>query len=221
MHTFHTVNIVIHVVSGTLCLLIGSIAIFLRNNRPAHRNIGWLYTWLMVVVITTALLGVFVFKVNSLLLVVTLLAAYNTFSGLRAIRLKGARPKVLDFIVASLVLSSAVFYVYYIKSIAVFWSPSVVFATVGSVAMNTSYDFGKYFMSARWLQRTFLYEHVYKMVSSLSASFAAFSGTVFYMYHPYSQLLPSILGFTVIMIIFKQIAQQRGKRTAKQLQKVG
>jgi len=206
MEIFHQINIITHVTAGLLSLMLGLWALIVVKGGPKHLLFGKYFTRLVAVVILTGLIGVFVYHRNTFLLVITLLSGYTCFSGIRAIRLRGHRPKFLDYLAPFLVTSSALYYLYYIRSIGMYWAPAVTYSTMFALFMVTLYDLFKVFMSQSFLIKAYLYEHVYKMVSAFIALASAFSGTVLPQYQPYSQLLPSVFGFIYIIATFIRLS---------------
>ena len=209
MIQLHTINILVHVLAGTLALVTGIITLVAVKGGKAHIRSGRLFAGLMSIVITTGLAGVFIFGRNSLLLVITLLSAYNCFSGIWVLRQRGRAPGTVDRGIALAVMASALYYLYSIRSAGLFWSPGVIYPTVGALFLVTTYDLFKSFFPADLRKKTMLYEHVYKMVSAFSGICSAFSGTVFPRYQPYSQLLPSIMGLAYIIVIFIRLSRKR------------
>lgn len=208
MEIIHHVNIIIHVLAGTVALIVGVIAIITNKDYKRHIRFGRYFMRAVAIVILTGLIGVFIFKRNTFLLVITLLSGYNCFSGIRTIRLRGQKPKLYDVIIPVIVISSALYYLYYIQSIGLFWAPSVIYSTLGALFIVTSYDLAKPFMTVRTRKKAFIYEHVYKMISAFIALASAFLGTVFPQYKPYSQLLPSLLGIAYTFFIFIRLNQR-------------
>ncbi|RAJ72792.1 hypothetical protein CLV59_11516 [Chitinophaga dinghuensis] len=214
MEKLHQLNILMHVIAGSGALIIGMIAFLTRKKAAKHRRYGTIFTWLMIIIVVTAMAGVIIFGRNTFLLVLTLLSGYNCFSGIRTMRLRGQKPRFLDYIVPIIVISSAVYYLYYINSIGLYWSPAVIYPTLGALFLLTIYDLCRGWMPVRFLQQSFIYEHVYKMLASYMAAVSAFSGTVFPQFKPYSQILPTFLGLLWIMIIFGSL---RNKNAAKRI----
>jgi hypothetical protein len=60
----------------------------------------------------------------------------------------------------------------------------------------SSYD-----LPNRWLQRTWMQEHLVKMISAYVAISSAFAGTVFPGFIPWSAIVPSSIGY-ILMIFF-------------------
>jgi hypothetical protein len=208
METFHHANILIHIICGTLALLIGLAVIIMKKGNATHVRYGRYFMRLVVVVIITALIGVLIFSRNNFLLVITFLSGYTCFSGIRTMQLRGLKLKYIDYLVPLIVMGSALYYLYYISVIGMYWAPSVTYSTIGALFMVTVYDLSKKFISVNLLKKAYLYEHVYKMVSALIALLSAFAATVLPDYKPYSQLLPSVFGFAYIFITFMKLSNK-------------
>lgn len=202
MEKLHLVNLILHVVAGSTALLTGFAAVFVRKGLGKHVLFGKYFMWMIVVVIVTGLFGVIIFNRNTFLLVITLLSAYNCFSGIRSLKLSGQKPELLDYIIPVLVTISAIYYLYYLTSSGLYWYPVIIYSTLGALFLVTGYDLSKGFVSISFLKKAIMYEHSYKMISALSAISSAFSGTVFPDYKPYSQFLPSVAGTIYIIITF-------------------
>lgn len=197
----HTANIVTHVAAGSLALLSGVAALLTPKGGRRHRQSGRFFLYLLAIVVLTGLFGVFVFKRNVFLLVITLLSGYLGYSGLRIVKLRNNRPHVADIVAAITTLIAAVYFLYYLGRIGMMWSPVVIYSTVGYLFLVIAYDGARYLIPARHYRNGWLYEHIVKMVSAFSGLLSAFSGTLFPQFQPYSQILPSVLG-TAIYIGF-------------------
>jgi hypothetical protein len=197
----HKTNILIHVIAGSVALLSGIIALIARKGRKFHKDTGKVFLICLTIVISTGLLGVFIFGRNTFLLVITVLSGYLGFSGYRTLQTKSNQPKLIDISIALLSLLSVLYFLYYFKSIGMIWSSVIIYSTVGYLIFIITYDFFRYLLPASTYSNLWLYEHILKMVSAFSGLLSAFSGTVFPQYQPYSQFLPSVFG-TLIAIGF-------------------
>lgn len=194
-YTFlHQVNIVIHVTTGTAALLLGLVALLSKKGGSIHKRCGLIFLFIIAIVILTALLGVLAFGANRFLIALTMLSGYHAFSGYRVIKSKSNRPKTWDILVSMLTLSSGIYFLYYLDSIGMIWSPVIIYSTVGALFVVIAYDFLRYLIKAERYKNIWLFEHIYKMIAAFTALLAAFIGTVLPQYHPYSQFLPSIAG---------------------------
>jgi hypothetical protein len=68
-------------------------------------------------------------------------------------------------------------------------------------------------MSPGFRKNAMQYEHVYKMMSSLTALVSAFSGTVLPQYKPYSQVVPNVVSLVCMLFIF--ISIYNGRRSSR------
>lgn len=214
MEAFHTLNILLHVTTGSIALILGLIALLSAKGGPIHRNSGHYFLRFISVVILTGLIGVFVFGVNAFLLVLTILSGYVAFSGYRIIRSKSNVPKIPDMAAAVLALIVLGYFLYYFQSIGMIWSPIVIYSTVGALLFAIFYDFLRYLIPSVIYKkhRIWVYEHIYKMTSAFSALLSAFSGTVLEEYQPHSQYLPSVLGLFIIFCFMVFVARRGLKR---------
>ena len=193
--TFHQANIITHVSAGSIALLLGGAALIAHKRRVLHKKIGKIFLIFLSIVILTGFFGVFVFGRNTFLVVITALSGYNGFSGYRTLQTKSNEPKWLDIIVAIATLATVFYFLYYMKSIGMIWKPIVIYSTVGGLIVLVGFDFLRYLIPREKYKNMWLYEHIYKMIGAFSALLAAFSGSVFSNYQPYSQLLPPLFGF--------------------------
>lgn len=207
--TFHNINIILHVTAGSLALTTGLAALIAAKGGALHKLIGKLFLLLMAVVITTGLIGVFVFGRNTFLLVITVLSGYLAFSGYRIIELKSNKLKLADVAVCILSLASVSYFLYYFKSVGMIWSPVIIYSTVGYFVMIAFYDLIRYLIPKKTYKNLWMYEHVLKMVSAFSGLLSAFIGTMFPQYQPYSQFLPSVLGAFIAIGFMISISLKR------------
>ncbi|NER18472.1 hypothetical protein [Spongiivirga citrea] len=200
MEIVHKYNIVIHIITGCIALALGLVALLSTKGGKLHNTSGKYFLRLIAFVILTGLIGVFVFKRNSFLLVITVLSGYVSFSGYRVLVLKSNTLKSIDVLVAMASLLVLAYFLYYFKSIGMIWSPVIIYSGAGALLVVVMYDFLRYLIPKKKYEknRIWLYEHVYKMTSAFSGLLAAFVGTVFDQYQPHSQYIPSVLGMMII-----------------------
>ncbi|RAJ20897.1 hypothetical protein [Pedobacter cryoconitis] len=197
----HQTNIIVHIVAGSIALILGLIAILTIKGGRNHRKSGLVFLFFLAIVIATGLIGVFIFGRNTFLLVITMLSGYLGFSGYRILKFKSNKLYVMDIAVAVITLLTVCYFIYYFKSIGLIWSPVIIYSTVGYLLLIIVYDFIRYLIPVNKYGNLWMYEHILKMMSAFSGILSAFTGTVFPQYQPYSQFLPSMLG-TVIAVGF-------------------
>ncbi|MEL6918322.1 MAG: hypothetical protein AAFO99_11405 [Bacteroidota bacterium] len=201
MEILHKLNIIVHIIAGSLALILGTIALLSTKGAKLHNRSGSYFLKLVCIVILTGLIGVFVFGRNTFLLVITVLSGYVSFSGYRVLLTKSNVPKFIDICAALISLLVLAYFLYYFTSIGMIWSPIIIYSTVGALLLIVSYDFLRYTIpKGRYEKhRIWIYEHIYKMTSAFSGLLAAFVGTIFDEYQPHSQYLPSLLGILIIL----------------------
>lgn len=197
----HASNIIVHVISGTIALIIGFLILFKTKGTPLHIKLGYIFIYCMIVVVTTGAFGVIVFKRNLFLLLITVLAGYNTYSGFRILKEKSNRFYIKDILAMLGAVSIALVFIYYLKLIGFYWNPVVIYSGVGYLLLVVCYDIFRYCIPAAQYGNLWRYEHSSKMISAMGALLSAFVGTLLPDYKPYSQILPSLL-MTLIMLFF-------------------
>lgn len=197
----HNSNIVLHVVAGSVALILGVFALLSSKGGIWHRKTGKLFLRFLLFVILTGLIGVFVFERNTFLLIITILSAYYGFSGFRVLKNKSNSPKLLDISVGIIALASVSYFLYYFQSLGMYWSPVIIYSTVGALVIVVVYDFSRFRIPSKKYRNLWLYEHIFKMIGAFTALLSAFTGTVFENFQPYSQFLPSVFG-TLLQIVF-------------------
>ncbi|WP_273568822.1 hypothetical protein [Maribacter halichondriae] len=197
----HKINISIHVVTGLIALMLGITALSTLKGGKAHRKSGSFFLYFLTIVVVTGLFGVLIFEVNQFLMVITILSGYNAYSGIRVLQNKTNQVNRQDILVALLSVSSGIYFLYYMKSIGMVWSPTIIYATLSALFLVIAYDLLRYLIPKDNYKNLWLYEHIYKMVSAFTALLAAATGTIYDDYHPYSQILPSVFG-TLLAIGF-------------------
>ncbi|SHG53056.1 hypothetical protein [Flagellimonas flava] len=217
MEIVHKTNILVHIITGSLGLLLGLVALLTVKGGKTHNKSGSFFLKLISVVILTGLIGVFVFGRNTFLLVITVLSGYVSFSGYRVLLNKTNIPKKLDMLMALTSLLVLGYFLYYFKSIGMIWSPIIIYSTVGALVLVVAYDFLRYLIpQKRYVQnRIWIYEHIYKMTSAFSALLSAFSGTVLDEYQPHSQYIPSALSMAIIFGFMFYVSRYGLKRLPK------
>ncbi|HMH21222.1 MAG TPA: hypothetical protein VK563_05580 [Puia sp.] len=131
----HKINIITHVIAGSIALLLGVLALITKKGGKSHRRNGNIFLALLIVVIITGLVGVFVFGRNTFLLVITVLSGYFGFSGYRILQTRSNRPQLPDICVAIICLFSVSYFLYYFRSIGMIWSPVIIYSTVGTLLL--------------------------------------------------------------------------------------
>ncbi|MDB5267991.1 MAG: hypothetical protein JWP58_1031 [Hymenobacter sp.] len=213
MQMLHQLNILVHVVFGTLALLVGLGPIFTAKGGAWHGRSGRWFLGLATVVLVTAVLGLAVFNFRPFLTVIVLLSVYQAYSGYRVLHTRATGPTLRDGLFSAVFLLGGLAFLLLLPRITLVWSPVVMYSTLGTLLAMTVYDLSRFGWRQRWLRGAWLYEHIWKMMSTYAALLSAFTGTVLAAYQPYSQFLPSVLG-TAVALGFMAYAYRRRRRQA-------
>ncbi len=87
METFIQYILYFHILSGSIALPTGAIALFTEKGKAWHRTAGRLYFWSMTLVFFTGIV-VATYQFNRFLFLIAFLSYYSVFSGVRALKLK-------------------------------------------------------------------------------------------------------------------------------------
>jgi len=210
----HHANIVVHVLFGSMALALGLIAICSPKRRGLHTRVGMLFIYAYLIAVTTASLGLLIFDFRSFLAVVTVLSIYDVFAGYRALQLRGRRPETVDRIASIIGLLTPWLFITIMRHLHQPWSPALTWSILGGLLATSGYDFMRNVLPLSWLKRTWVQEHLLKMMGAYIAITSAFAGTVFERYMPWAAIVPSVLG-TLIGWGFVLVGPRAWKRNTR------
>ena len=198
-------NIRVHVAFGSAALLLGAIQVFRTKGDRFHGQTGHWFLKLFSVVITTAILGVFIFEFRPFLLALTFSAAYGCIAGYRVIVLKGKRPQLVDNLISIAGLLFSVIFALSMNAQNYDMPLVTIYATLGGISSYCTYDIARNIVSISWLEATWLHEHIFKMISAFAALLSAASGSLLPTLGATSQLAPIVFGFALIFFFITAI----------------
>jgi len=212
MPSVHTLNILTHVTAGTLAMIAGLIILSLPKGDRRHRFMGRIAAVLAGFSIAAALIGAFVFRGRIDLMGVSVLTAYQVWSGLRSLRLQQAGRRPIDWLPALVLLGAGtgVFYLYSVGG-AFYWGPALVYASGGGMVFYGGWDLLRTLFPMAW--RTWMNpaEHAYKMTSLIGALVSVACATLLKGYGAVAALSASGL-FMVLGLVFAVRAAVRARR---------
>ena len=202
MHSLlHTISIGTHVLCGTAALGLGLAQLWAPKGGDLHRRLGRLFTRMVWTVVATASFGLVVFGFRAFLAVLTLLVAYWTYSGVRAVRNRESGPTMRDGAASFGALLVAAAFAFSLPRLHFPWVPSIIYSTLATVTLLALYDLSRFWFPRNWHRELWRYEHAVKMLGAHGAIVAAFSGTVLPGLQPFSQIMPSVL-WTILQVFF-------------------
>lgn len=212
----------VHVLAGTLALVVAPIALLTAKGGLAHRRWGKVYFWSMAVVAATAIV-VSYWRSILFLMLTAVFSFYAALSGYRVLYRKrpdlGQRPHALDWIAAgiTLVASSALLILGITKPTPRFRELSTVAIVFGLVGLSLSGVDVWRFRSPPPERMAWWYKHMASMIGSYIAAVTAFSVVNFYFLPTTVRWLwPTLIGTPLIAvwITYYKVRFNRPKRAA-------
>jgi len=170
MPDFHTLNIISHIVTGSLAILAGLVVLARRKGDAVHRMTGRITLVLAILCVSTALIGAFLFRGKLDLMGASLIISYNLWAGIRALKLKDNGKRAADLAPAMLVFIAdiALFMMSHMKGL-LNWQPALVYATAGSLATYGGWDLVRTEFPQRWRLWLNPAEHAFRMAGLIAA----------------------------------------------------
>ncbi|RYF62889.1 MAG: DUF2306 domain-containing protein [Cytophagaceae bacterium] len=179
MHTLIIAITILHVIAGTVALLVGLVSMFSKKGGKAHNRSGIVYVWCMIIVAATALLmcGLQPFKMLRLFLTgIAVFSFYLCVTGWRATKQKKTGPTSIDRLLTYVTLVTSVlmigFGVYLMVLNGLSFYP-IVFSFFGYLTLRFArqdyVQFDKPKEKMAWF-----FQHIARMGGSYIATFTAF-----------------------------------------------
>lgn len=179
MPDLHSVNIFTHVLSASAALLTGLFILGRRKGDRLHRLSGRLMLGLTGLSVAAALIGAFLFRGKLDLIGVSVLVAYQLWSGPRALRLQYRGRTWSDMVPALALLGGGIGLFWYIRySGAVHWSPALVAGAIGGMILYGGWDVGRALLPLSWRRCLNPAEHAFKMTGLTGALLSVAAGTL-------------------------------------------
>jgi len=175
----HNLNIYLHIGFGVVAILLAIIQLVTQKGGERHKFIGRLFMRVFSAVIVTAALGAFIFNSRPFLAILTISAAYSCIAGYRVLKLKGNRPLFFDNMLSASGISICSIFAIAVDSSEYIMAPVIVYSALGALSLICIYDLMRMILPLKWLRSAWLAEHIYKMVSCLSALLSAAGGNLF------------------------------------------
>ncbi|HRH12268.1 MAG TPA: DUF2306 domain-containing protein [Bacteroidia bacterium] len=171
--------LIIHVAAGSVALLAGLIAIFLRNKVKLHRPAGKVYYWAMTVVFITAVF-ISLVKGNVFLFCVAVFTYYSCLTAYRSLRLKklhlDQRPMWYDWVIEVVFgLIHIGFVVFALMKIGKHPEFGIIALVFGLIGVNGNITTIKRFRAKNFKHKNYwLLAHIGGMLGSYIGAFTAF-----------------------------------------------
>jgi uncharacterized membrane protein len=196
----HLLNIVIHVACGIAAMAIGFLILATEKGTARHRRLGRRFAWLTLAVCLSAVVGNLAFRFIALFAILTVLVLYQFLGAWRAVVTRERGPALIDAALTACAAAGAFMLapVVLLAPATGSGAPAVIGSTFAALTVVIGYDICRWLFPPHWHASLWRYEHVYKSIASLFAMLSAASGNLIRFGHPWSQLLPSVLGMGTI-----------------------
>lgn len=214
MVSSHLLNLIIHISAGVMAIPIGLWLLAMPKGTALHRQRGRIFAWITLVVCATAVIGNAIFRFMPLFAVLTVLVLYQLLSGWHVVYTKAAGPNRIDALLCTVAaLAGACLVPIIFANTADGKTLVVVYATLGALFALLAYDALRWWFPRHWHAFLWRYEHIYKLIASLTSMTSAAAGNLFPQGQPWSQLLPSALGIVAIGWCFvREAGIQKARR---------
>ena len=196
----HQFNIFIHVIAGTLGILVGVLPFLVKKGSKRHIHYGRIFLILIGITILTAFNGILFFRDRPFLTLITLVSMYSAISGYRAIKYKEAGPGMWDLLLVVVMIIAEALFIQKIRSSNLVWNLGVIYYTVGFLSFYLVYDILRITRIIK-STRLWLLEHIVKITGAYSALFTAAAGTVLAFWEPYNQIFSAMLGSLMLISV--------------------
>lgn len=212
----HLLNLASHIGAGIAAIGLGLILLAGAKGTLRHRRWGRVFVALTLVVCATGVIGNVFFRFIPLFAVLTVLVTYQLLSGWHVVHTRAAGPNRVDALLALCAAGWAIGLLPMLLAAGARAdaAPAVVWSSLGALALLLAYDAARWCFPRHWHASLWRYEHIYKLVASLSGMLSAAAGNLVRIGQPWSQLLPSVLGMlTIAALIWCDVRQ--GRRGAR------
>lgn len=197
--TPHDFNKLVHITAGALALGVGLVPLLTVKGGPLHRRFGRIMVWLGGVCLAAALVGVVLFNPPPALMAVFVAASYEYLSSLRALAARKGLSAV-DLLLAAAGLAACGWLCVTMGPGTKSWSPAIGYSTIGFTAALCVYDLSRFLWMPAWLKIRLL-DHGLKMTCFYFAMASAGAGNLLWQYQPWSQVVPSMAGMAVVLLL--------------------
>ena len=202
-----TIVLIIHIVSGSICLIMGLGAIVSKKGKRRHILSGRIFYYSMNTVSGSAVVMSLI-KSNEFLLMIGVFSFYLNFMGYRSVKNKSLKPSVADWVVVGLGLTNGVAMILSGNIVLMFFSGLSIFLILGDLKTFVLVLRGKELLKTEWLVH-----HIGRMIGAYIATSTAFLVVNINNVQPawLFWILPTVLGAPLIAYYTKKFAAPKKK----------
>jgi uncharacterized membrane protein len=164
----HKIILLCHAIFGSAALVSGFLAIISKKGMPLHVNSGKVYAVSMYGVVISAWIASY-FKLNLFLIFIGAFAFYLVTRGLRSSRIKSLKPVLIDWLLLSIGILTAVLMVSTFNLILLVFGAIFIILLIGDLQIFLKIKKGKGIHPKEWMAT-----HLGMMLGSYIAALTAF-----------------------------------------------
>lgn len=203
----------IHILSGSIGLLLGSFVLLKQKGNKIHKQLGRIFAIAMIVTGLSAFVISYLHP-NLFLFIVGVFTVYLTATGYRMIALKkihlGQEPQFIDYILTISMLIASIGFLYIgIRNVVNGNNFGIVLCLFGSISFKLCLVDSRNYKGKNTDKLAWLKNHIGRMTGSYMAAFTAFL-VVNNRYLPdlVAWILPTVIGTFFIFISIKKLSTQ-------------
>lgn len=168
MELLYKIALTLHITAGFTALSTGTWALLVKKGGNAHKIVGRIFFYAMIVVALTAV-SIAIPKNQTFLLMIAIFAFVQTFFGYRSIKNKSMKPNIADWLVLALSAGNSLFMIYSMQIVL------IVFGSISTVLTITQFTIHLKAKRGEELPRqTWLRQHISMMMGAFIATITAF-----------------------------------------------
>jgi hypothetical protein len=208
MEILFSTALVLHIITGTLALGTGALAIISRKGHRLHRRGGMVFFGCMMAVTLTGLY-MSLLRGNMFLAYISVFTFYQCYSGLRAIRNKSMRPAPADWLVWAVAVANSFLMVYSMNLVLMVFGGISTMLAITDLRIFITVLRGQTLPKLVWLSR-----HIGMMLGTYIATCTAFLVVNVQYVEPIwlPWLLPTFLGVMLIAYFNWRFIHKSGQR---------
>lgn len=218
-HPVARVVLVLHIIAGTLAVLVGAVPLIANKGGAFHRRWGARFMMIMIGVLSTAVVLTVIGR-SPYFAGLTASATLTLFSGWRVLQRRrpdlhaAHRASALDWAVTLACVAVAVLLLVLGHSGRVVANLPVLLSLAYGTLVYAAWDIWRFLapLSRPYSPQLWLYEHIVKIIGAYFATVAAFSGSVLqFLPPPWKQLWAVSLG-QILAVVFVVRYRSRSRR---------
>jgi uncharacterized membrane protein len=168
MELLYKIILTLHITAGFTALSTGTWALLVKKGGKAHKIVGNIFFYAMIVVALTAV-GIAIPKSQTFLLMIAIFAFFQSYFGYRSTKNRSMKPNIVDWLVLALAAGNSFFMLYSLQIVLIVFGSISTVLTVGQFTIYLKAMRGQELPRQTWLR-----QHIGMMMGAFIATITAF-----------------------------------------------